>query len=147
MSRVAMCEVKSREKTTKNKPPKEKVQWSATKINGLWWTPSDVEWKNTAHPMDRMGNWCIGGCWFILAPQMYRRGLATITPSEQTLRKIAPRPCLQNLKQVKTTMLHNFVCMLDWWATQESPTSENRCKWALEYVALHRVSIKKSGAS
>jgi hypothetical protein len=72
---------------------------------------------------------------------MYGRGLATITPSEPTLRKITPRPCLQNLRQVKTTMLHTFVCMLDWWATQESPTSENRCKWALEDVALHRVSI------
>jgi hypothetical protein len=45
--------------------------------------------------------------------QMYGRGLATITPSEPTMRKIAPRTCLQNLRQVKTTMLHNFVCMLD----------------------------------
>jgi len=27
------------------------------------------------------------------------------------------------------------------------PTSENRCKWALEYVALRRVSIKETGAS
>jgi hypothetical protein len=46
------------------------------------------------------------------APQMYGRGLATITPSEPTLRKISPRLCLQNLRQVQTTMLHNFVCML-----------------------------------
>jgi hypothetical protein len=79
------------------------------------------------------------GALVALAPQMYGRGLVTITPSEPTLTKITPRPCLQNLRQVKTTMLHNFVCMLDCWATQESPTSENRCKWALEYVALHRV--------
>jgi ribosomal protein L24E len=34
MSKVAMCEVKSKEKTTKNKPPK-KVQWLAMKRNGL----------------------------------------------------------------------------------------------------------------
>jgi len=23
--------------------------------------------KNTAHSVDRMANWCIGGCWFTLA--------------------------------------------------------------------------------
>jgi len=46
-------------------------------------------------------------------PQIYGIGLATITPSEPTLKKIASRSCLQNLRQVKTTLLHNFVCMLD----------------------------------
>ncbi len=66
MSKVVICEVRSREKTTKNKP-KKKVQWLAMKWNGLWWTPFDVEWKNAAHLVDRMANWCIGGCWFILA--------------------------------------------------------------------------------
>jgi hypothetical protein len=25
--------------------------------------PSDVEWKNAAHLMDRMANYCIGGCY------------------------------------------------------------------------------------
>jgi len=48
------------------------------------------------------------------APQMHGRGLATrITPREPTLKKIAPRSCLQNLRQVKTTLLHNFVRILD----------------------------------
>ncbi len=36
--------------------------------NGVWWTPFDTEWKNAAHPMDKMTNWCIGGCWFTLTP-------------------------------------------------------------------------------
>jgi hypothetical protein len=34
VSRVAMCEVRSREKTTENKP-KKKVQWLVAKRNGL----------------------------------------------------------------------------------------------------------------
>ncbi len=46
---------------------KKKVQWSAVKRNGLWWTPSGADWKNVAHPVDRTANWCIGGCWFTLA--------------------------------------------------------------------------------
>jgi hypothetical protein len=61
-----MCEVRSKEKTTKNKPPK-KVQWSTVKRNGMWWTPYDVKWKNATHPMDRTANWCISACWFTLA--------------------------------------------------------------------------------
>jgi hypothetical protein len=42
------------------KKKREKVQWSVAKKRGLWWTPSGVEWKNAAHPVDRTGNWCIG---------------------------------------------------------------------------------------
>jgi hypothetical protein len=30
--------------------------------------------KNTAHPMDRTSNWCIGGCWFTLARRKKKGG-------------------------------------------------------------------------
>jgi hypothetical protein len=46
------------------------MYWSIAKKIKLWWTPFDVEWKNAAHLMDRTVNWCIGGCWFILAIQL-----------------------------------------------------------------------------
>jgi len=35
VSGVAMCEVKSGEKTAKDKPPPKKIQWSIAKSNGL----------------------------------------------------------------------------------------------------------------
>ncbi len=37
----------------------------------MWWTPSGTKWKDTTHPVDRTANWCIGGCWFTLAPNFY----------------------------------------------------------------------------
>jgi len=49
------------------KKRKKKIQWSATKRNGLWWTPYSAEWKNAAHLMDKITNWCIGGYLFTLA--------------------------------------------------------------------------------
>ncbi len=62
-----MCEVRFTTKRPKTNPQKKNLQWSATKRNELWWTPFDIEWKNTAHPVNRTANWCIGGCWFTLA--------------------------------------------------------------------------------
>ncbi len=65
-----MCEVRSREKRPRTKI--NKIQWSATKRNGLRWTPSGAEWKNATHLVDRTANWCIGGCWFTLAAKDHR---------------------------------------------------------------------------
>jgi hypothetical protein len=28
--------------------------------------PCNAEWKNVAHPVDRMVNWCIGGWYFTM---------------------------------------------------------------------------------
>jgi hypothetical protein len=58
VSRVVRCEVRSRGKTA-----------AKQKKKGLWWTASGAEWKNSAHPVDRTANWCIGGCWFTLADE------------------------------------------------------------------------------
>jgi hypothetical protein len=53
VSRVAMCEVRSKEKTANNEPQINIYIWSVVKINGLWWTLFDVKWKNATHPVDR----------------------------------------------------------------------------------------------
>jgi hypothetical protein len=42
------------------------------KKNGLWWTPSNAEWRNTTHPVDKMMNWCTSGCWFTLAIDFFQ---------------------------------------------------------------------------
>jgi hypothetical protein len=73
MNKVTMCEIKSKEKITKNKPKKKYSGWSVVKRYGLWWTSFDAEWKNIAHPMDKTANWCNGGYSFILAHQNERR--------------------------------------------------------------------------
>ncbi len=63
VSRVAMCEVRSIKKRSRKNPKQNKIVTN----NEKKWTvmnPSDVEWKNVAHPVDKTANWCIGGCWF-----------------------------------------------------------------------------------
>jgi hypothetical protein len=48
-------------KNSQKKPPKKDIVINSEKK----WTvinPSDVEWKKTTHLVDRMTNWCIGGC-------------------------------------------------------------------------------------
>ncbi len=67
--------------TAKEKKTKKKVKWSVAKIKGLWWTSSGAEWKNAAHLVDRTANWCIGGCWFTLAPET---GIMQLTVSFMT---------------------------------------------------------------
>jgi len=50
------------------KKKKKEVQWSTAKREMDCMNTFDVKRKNTAHPVDRMANWCIGGFWFTLAP-------------------------------------------------------------------------------
>jgi len=65
VSRVAMCEVRSRRKTAKNPKKKKKRKVASSKkkkttINPIWR-------KIAACPVDRTASWCIGDCLFALA--------------------------------------------------------------------------------
>jgi hypothetical protein len=72
---VAMCEVGSREKITKNKPKKNTMVSSVKK-----WTvmnPTNAKWNNVAYPVDKMANWCTNGCWFTMALVLERKWIGS----------------------------------------------------------------------
>jgi len=80
VSWVAMCEFRSKEKTIKNKPKKEKTNDKQGKEMDCDQPHLTTNEKNAAHPVDRTANWWIGGCCFTLAP---KRG-ARLVPSYST---------------------------------------------------------------
>jgi hypothetical protein len=48
---------------------KKKVQWAASKTMNCD-QPHLAPNEKTQPILDRMANWCIGGCWFPLAPEL-----------------------------------------------------------------------------
>jgi hypothetical protein len=60
-----MCEVKFRGKAAKNQ--NKKITMVNNKKKWIVMNPIRRRMKNTTHLVDRMANWCIGGCWFTLA--------------------------------------------------------------------------------
>ncbi len=58
--------------------PKDLIEFLSFKFT------SQFPCQNVTHPMYKMANWCINGCWFIMATFEYRQFVATIPISYTT---------------------------------------------------------------
>ncbi len=90
---VKVREKNKNEKSIKNQRSttflKKRVDCGTMLINIM----SGAGWKNATHPMNRMTNWCIGGCWF------------TLVGKQIAHRDFGPLPTLECLGPVEVTWL------------------------------------------